>query len=72
MPPLAELSEQLGKPIGMAELNSPKWKATTFDAHHINYPRTDKGNPSFKAGKFGWMAKHAHWLPQLIADRQQI
>ena len=64
---LAELSEQLGKPIGMAELNSPKWKATTFDAHRINYPRTDKGNPSFKAGKSGWMAQHAHWLPRLIA-----
>ena len=69
---LAELSEQLGKPIGMAELNSPKWKATTFDAHRINYPRTDKGNPSFKAGKLGWMAKHEHWLPQLIADGQQV
>jgi DNA polymerase I-like protein with 3'-5' exonuclease and polymerase domains len=64
---LVELSGLLGKPIGMAELNSPKWKATTFDAHRINYPRTDKGNPSFKAGKSGWMAKHPHWLPQLIA-----
>ena len=54
---LAELSAQLGKPIGMVELNSPKWKATTFDAHRINYPRTEKGNPSFKAGKSGWMAE---------------
>ena len=51
----------------MAEIASPKWKARTFDAHHVNYPRTEKGNPSFKAGKLGWMATHPHWLPQLIA-----
>src|SRR5262249_34551520 len=25
------------------------------------------GNPSFTAGKLGWMATHPHWLPQLIA-----
>ena len=36
-------------------------------AHSIDYPRTKKGNPSFKAGKTGWMHKHPHWLPQLIA-----
>ena len=51
----------------MAEIASPKWKARTFDAHHVNYPRTEKGNPSFKAGKLGWMVTHPHWLPQLIA-----
>ena len=64
---LAELSEQLGTPTSMDEIASPKWKAQTFDAHGIDYPRTQKGNPSFKAGKLGWMATHAHWLPQLIA-----
>ena len=64
---LAELSEQLGTPVSMDEIASPKWKARTFDAHGINYPRTEKGNPSFKAGKTGWMATHPHWLPQLIA-----
>jgi DNA polymerase I-like protein with 3'-5' exonuclease and polymerase domains len=57
----------LGSPVGMAEIASPKWKARTFDAHHVNYPRTEKGNPSFKAGKFGWMATNPHWLPRLIA-----
>ena len=51
----------------MDEIASPKWKARTFDAHGIGYPRTEKGNPSFKAGKLGWMATHPHWLPQLIA-----
>jgi DNA polymerase I-like protein with 3'-5' exonuclease and polymerase domains len=64
---LAELSEKLGAATGMDEIASPKWKAQTFDAHKINYPRTGKGNPSFKAGKSGWMLTHTHWLPQLIA-----
>jgi DNA polymerase I-like protein with 3'-5' exonuclease and polymerase domains len=64
---LAELSEKLGTAVRMDEINRPIWKAQTFDAHHIDYPRTEKGNPSFKAGKLGWMAQHAHWLPQLIA-----
>jgi putative DNA primase/helicase len=64
---LAELSQQLGSPVSMDEIGSPIWKARTFDAHKIGYPRTPKGNPSFKAGKLGWMATHSHWLPQLIA-----
>ena len=64
---LTELSEQLGSHVGMAEIASKNWKARTFDAHHVNYPRTEKGNPSFKGGKLGWMATHPHWLPQLIA-----
>jgi putative DNA primase/helicase len=64
---LAELSERLGSPTGMDEIGKPIWKARTFDAHGIGYPRTTKGNPSFKAGKLGWMAVHKHWLPQLIA-----
>ena len=64
---LTELSEQLGSQVSMDEIASPKWKARTFDAHGISYPRTEKGNPSFKAGKLGWMATHPHWLPQLIA-----
>ena len=64
---LAELSAQLGAAVSMDEINGRKWKAQTFDAHGIEYPRTPKGNPSFAAGKSGWMAKHEHWLPQLIA-----
>jgi DNA polymerase I-like protein with 3'-5' exonuclease and polymerase domains len=64
---LAELSEQLGTPIGMEEIASRKWLVQTFDAERINYPRTAKGNPSFKGGKLGWMTAHPHWLPQLIA-----
>jgi DNA polymerase I-like protein with 3'-5' exonuclease and polymerase domains len=64
---LAELSTELGTAVSMAEINRSKWKAQTFDAHHIAYPRTAKGNPSFSAGKSGWMAKHEHWLPRGIA-----
>jgi hypothetical protein len=64
---LAELSEQLGCAIGMHEIHGKKWLAETFDRLDIKYPRTEKGNPSFTAGKTGWMLGHAHWLPRLIA-----
>jgi DNA polymerase I-like protein with 3'-5' exonuclease and polymerase domains len=64
---LAELSSQLGAAVGMDEINGRKWKEKTFDAYSINYPKTTKGNPSFAAGKSGWMVKHQHWLPRLIA-----
>jgi DNA polymerase I-like protein with 3'-5' exonuclease and polymerase domains len=64
---LTELSEQLGTPTGMEEIASRKWLVQTFDAQHIDYPRTEKGNPSFKGGKLGWMATHPHWLPRLVA-----
>ena len=64
---LAELSEKLGARVGMDEIGSPKWKAQTFDRHGIAYPRTAKGNPSFRGGKTGWMVADPHWLPPLIA-----
>jgi DNA polymerase I-like protein with 3'-5' exonuclease and polymerase domains len=64
---LAELSEKLGANVCMEEIASRKWLVETFDAHRVNYPRTKKGNPSFKAGKLGWMATHPHWLPRLMA-----
>ena len=64
---LTELSTLLGAQVSMHEIGSPIWKARTFDAHDISYPRTEKGNPSFKAGKTGWMVAHPHWLPRLIA-----
>jgi DNA polymerase I-like protein with 3'-5' exonuclease and polymerase domains len=63
----AELSEKLGANIGMAEIGRNKWLAETFDKHGIKYPRTAKGNPSFTAGANGWLHKHPHWLPQLVA-----
>jgi hypothetical protein len=51
----------------MDEIGGPKWKAQTFDKHGIAYPRTAKGNPSFRGGNTGWMVTDPHWLPQLIA-----
>jgi hypothetical protein len=50
----------------MAEIGRTKWLVQTFDAHGIKYPRTEKGNPSFRAGNTGWMTRHPHWLPKLI------
>ena len=64
---LAKLSEQLGAPVGMDEINGRKWKEKTFEQYGIPFPRTEKGNPIFSAGKSGWMATHPHWLPQRIA-----
>jgi DNA polymerase I-like protein with 3'-5' exonuclease and polymerase domains len=64
---LAELSEKLGAAVSMTEIGSSRWLARTFDQHNIRYPLTEKGNPSFTAGRNGWMAQHQHWLPQLIA-----
>ena len=65
---LTELSEQLGSPgqhgTRSRRRNGRREPSTPIG---IDYPRTEKGNPSFKAGKLGWMAKHPHWLPQLIA-----
>ncbi len=49
------------------EIDVAKWKARTFDAHASTIRARTKGNPSFTAGKLGWMAQHEHWLPQLIA-----
>src|SRR6516164_679527 len=68
---LAELSEKLGEPVSMHELKRAAWLAKTFDAYKIKYPRTEKGNPSFRAGNTGWMTRHPHWLCQLKvqADR---
>ncbi len=51
----------------MDEINGRKWKEKTFEQYGITFPRTEKGNPCFSAGKSGWMATHPHWLPQGIA-----
>ena len=64
---LAELSEKLGAPVGMHEIGGATVAGADIRSRQIKYPRTEKGNPSFTAGKSGWMAKHPHWLPQLIA-----
>ena len=69
---LAELSEKLGARVSMDEIGRTNWKAQTFDAHGITYPRTEKGNPSFKAGKTGWMAQARTLAAAADRERQQV
>ena len=69
---LAQISEKLEANVGMDEINGRKWLISTFDRLGIKYPLTDKGNPSFKRGKRGWMQHSEHWLPPLIAAADQL
>jgi len=69
---LAQISEKLDTGVGMDEINGRKWLIGTFDRLGIKYPRTEKGNPSFKRGKRGWMQHSSHWLPPLIATADQL
>jgi DNA polymerase I-like protein with 3'-5' exonuclease and polymerase domains/RecA-family ATPase len=64
---LAEMAAQHGSAIDIGNINSPKWMVGQCDAYKIKYPRTAKGNPSFKAGRRGWMDRHEHWLPRLAS-----
>ena len=56
----------------MDEIGSPKWKAQTFDKHGIAYPRTEKGNPSFRGGKTGWMVHASALAAAAHRERDQI
>ena len=69
---LAQISEKLNTGVGMDEINGRKWLIAAFDRLGIKYPRTKKGNPSFKRGKRGWMQHSEHWLPPLIAAADQL
>jgi DNA polymerase I-like protein with 3'-5' exonuclease and polymerase domains len=69
---LAQIAEKLDAGVGMDEINGRKWLIATFDRFGIKYPRTEKGNPSFKRGKRGWMQHSEHWLPPLIAAADQL
>jgi putative DNA primase/helicase len=69
---LAQISEKLDAGVGMDEINGRKWLISTFDRLGIAYPLTEKGNPSFKRGKKGWMQHSWHWLPPLIAAADQL
>src|SRR5262249_51519413 len=60
---LAQISEKLDASVGMDEINGRKWLISTFDRLNIKYPLTDKGNPSFKRGKRGWIQQSQHSLP---------
>jgi DNA polymerase I-like protein with 3'-5' exonuclease and polymerase domains len=66
---LAQIGELLGAPVTMKNIRGRNWLVATFDRLGITYPRTKKGNPSFKRKKVGgWMRQSTHPLPPLIAD----
>jgi len=69
---LALISEKLDVNVSMDEINGRKWLISTFDRLNIKYPLTEKGNPSFKRGKRGWMQHSEHWLPPLLAAADQL
>src|SRR6516165_4530811 len=69
---LAQISEKLDTSVGMEEINGRKWLVSTFDRLGIKYEYTEKGNPSFKGGKKGWMRQSSHWLPTLISAAHQF
>jgi hypothetical protein len=68
---LKELSAQHGAGVSMDEINSPEWKERAFKQYGLTTPKLTpkKGKMSFAkgGGKDGWMTKHKHWLPRLIA-----
>jgi DNA polymerase I-like protein with 3'-5' exonuclease and polymerase domains len=68
---LRQLSSEHGAAFDMTAIRSDKQLAKICDGYGIKYPRTEKGNPSFKAGLMGWMDKHPHWLPPLVANARR-
>jgi DNA polymerase I-like protein with 3'-5' exonuclease and polymerase domains len=68
---LAQLSEKHGAELGMTAVRSDKQLARICDGYGIEYPLTEKGNASFKAGRMGWMDASEHWLPQLVASARR-
>jgi DNA polymerase I-like protein with 3'-5' exonuclease and polymerase domains len=63
-----ELSQLIGESVGMEEIGRNRWLTRVFDKHGIQYPLTEKGNPSFTGGLLGWMGKHSNKIPKLIAQ----
>ena len=65
---LTQIGDLLGTAITMKNIRSRNWLVATFDRLGISYPRTPKGNPSFKRKRVGgWMKASSHPLPPLIA-----
>ena len=68
---LKELSDKHGARISMTTVESHKQLAAICDGYGLSYPRTEKGNASFKAGLSGWMDKHPHWLFPGVANARR-
>jgi len=69
---LAELSAQLASRSAWPRSIAQNGRRRPLMPTTSTIRAQTKGNPSFTAGKLGWMAKHEHWLPQLIATCPQI
>lgn len=73
---LAELSRQIGGVVEMSHVRSPRWMSAAFHDHApgIQIPRT-KPTTKFAEGQESfakWMRGHAHWLPRLCAEAEQL
>lgn len=68
---LSQLSEklQIGRPVEMEDVNSPKFMETIFRSESLPVIRTEKGNPSFKTED---IEKIDHWLPELIVGARKM
>ena len=71
---LAEIESRLGETVTIENVRSPGWLERAHDAQGVNYPRTPKtGRGSFTSGsRGGWMDKHPHWLPKLVARARKM
>src|SRR5262249_53631127 len=69
---LIQIGALLGSTVSMTEIRGRTWLIATFDRAGIAYPRTAKGNPSFKGGTTGWMRQSTHPLPPLIAAADRL
>lgn len=67
---LSELSDKLGRRVQIEDTRKVKNLELWHDANKISYPRT----PKTQVGSFtaGWMRKHEHWLPRLVARADQL
>jgi len=68
---LIKIGELVEVPVSMTEVRGRNWLQATFVRFRITYPKTEKGNASFKGGANGWMRYDAHPLPPLIAAAQR-
>lgn len=67
---LVELGQHLGQRVSIEHCRSAKTLEAWFTSERIPFQRTEKNNQgSFQAG---WMRKHPHWLPRLVARAEQL
>jgi len=60
---------QIGRPIEIGDVNSPKFLEGIFKAENLPVPRTSKNNPSFKTEE---IEKLDHWLPEMLVGARKM